>query len=138
MTEPLVVHDADVAWETWSDAWRAAESPVIWKDLIGRDRRASHSLSLGVGEIPSGAHLSLHRHAAPEVYYVLSGEGIVRIEERDHPVAAGDAVFIPGNARHCFFNRGTVSIRFVYVFPVDAFADLVYEFEPDATPGRLS
>jgi hypothetical protein len=67
MTEPLVVHDAEIAWETWSDARRAAESPVIWKDLIGRDRHASHSLSLGIGEIPRGAHLSPHRHAAPEV-----------------------------------------------------------------------
>jgi quercetin dioxygenase-like cupin family protein len=131
VAEALVVHNADVAWETWSDARRAIDSPVIWKDLIGRDRHASHSLSLGVGEIPSGAHLSLHRHAAPEAYYVLSGQGIVQIDDCDHPIAAGDAVFIPGNARHAFFNHGAHPIRFVYAFPVDAFADLVYEFEPD-------
>ncbi|HEU5097707.1 MAG TPA: cupin domain-containing protein [Roseiflexaceae bacterium] len=136
MAEALVIHEGDLAWETWSNARLALESPVVWKDLIGRDRHASDSLSLGIGEIPPGAHLSLHRHAAPEVYYVLAGEGIVRIDERDHPVAAGTAVYIPGNARHAFFNHGTHSIRFAYVFPVDAFADLVYEFEPGEHSSR--
>ena len=135
MAEPLIIREADLAWETWPDARLAAESPVVWKDLIGRDRRASHSLSLGIAEIPPGARLSTHRHAAPEIYYVMSGEGIVRIDEHDHPVAAGTAVFIPGAARHTFFNRGASPIRFVYVFPVDAFADLVYEFEPGEEAG---
>ena len=132
MAEPLVVREADIAWETWPDARLAAESRVIWKDLIGRDGHASHSLAVGVAEIPTGARLSPHRHAAPEVYYVMSGEGAVRIDERDHPVAVGTAVFIPGNARHMFTNSGADPIRFVYVFAVDAFADLVYEFEPGA------
>jgi quercetin dioxygenase-like cupin family protein len=130
MAEALVVNEADIAWETWADANRAAESPVVWKDLIGRDRRASHSLSMGVAQIPPGSHLSAHRHVAPELYYVLSGEGIVQIDERDYPVTAGTALFIPGNAQHAFFNYGVQQIRFAYVFPVDAFADLVYEFEP--------
>jgi len=130
MTEPLVVHEADVAWETWSDASRAAQSPIVWKDLIGRDRHASHSLAMGIAEIPPGARLSTHHHAAPEVYYILSGAGIVHVDDRDHPVTTGTALFIPGNARHTFFNHGAELVRFVYVFPVDAFADLVYEFEP--------
>ena len=135
MAEPLVVREADIAWETWPDARLAAESPVLWKDLIGRGGHSSHSLAIGVAEIPVGARLSLHRHAAPEIYYLMSGAGIVRIDERDHPVAAGTAVFIPGDARHTFFNRGASPIRFVYVFPVDAFADLVYEFEPGEKAG---
>jgi quercetin dioxygenase-like cupin family protein len=107
----------------------AERSPVRWKDLIGRERDASQSLSLGVAEIPPGAALARHRHAAPEIYYVLSGAGNVEVDGTDYPVAAGAAVFIPGGAQHAFRNTGASTITFVYVFPVDAFADLVYTFD---------
>ena len=32
-------------------------------------------------------------------------------------------------ALHAFSNTGATTIAFVYVFPVDAFADLVYTFD---------
>ena len=107
----------------------AERSPVRWKDLIGRERGASQALSLGVAEIPPGATLARHRHAAPEIYYVISGAGNVEVDGQDYPATAGSAVFIPGGALHAFRNTGAVAITFVYVFPVDAFADLVYEFD---------
>ena len=116
-------------WETWTDPAVAEHSPVRWKDLIGRERGASQALSLGIAEIPPGGTLARHRHAAPEIYYVISGAGSVEVDGEDYPATAGSAVFIPGGALHAFANTGAVTIAFVYVFPVDAFADLVYEFD---------
>jgi quercetin dioxygenase-like cupin family protein len=118
-----------VPWETWRDPGLAERSPVRWKDLIGRERGASQALSLGEAEILPGATLARHRHDAPEVYYLLSGAGSVEVDGTDYPVAAGAAVFIPGGALHAFSNTGATTIAFVYVFPVDAFVDLVYTFD---------
>jgi quercetin dioxygenase-like cupin family protein len=129
MAAPTIIQAADVPWETWRDPAVAGRSPVRWKDLIGRERAASQALSLGVAEIPPGATLARHRHAAPEIYYLLSGAGSVEVDGKDYPATAGSAIFIPGGAMHAFSNTGAVTIAFVYVFPVDAFADLVYEFD---------
>src|SRR3954451_10325711 len=121
MDAPTIIQAAGIPWETWPDPAVAERSPVRWKDLIGRERGASQALSLGIAEIPPGATLAQHRHAAPEIYYVLSGAGNVDVEGIDYPVAAGAAVFIPGGALHAFRNTGATTIAFVYVFPVDAF-----------------
>ena len=129
MAVPTIIHAIGMPWETWTDPAVAGRSLVRWKDLIGRDRGASQALSLGVAEIPPGATLARHRHAAPEIYYVISGTGCVEVDGQDYPATAGSAVFIPGGALHAFINTGAVTITFVYVFPVDAFADLVYEFD---------
>jgi quercetin dioxygenase-like cupin family protein len=129
MAAPTIVQAADTPWETWPDPTLAQSSPVRWKDLIGRQRGASHSISLGIAEIPPGATLARHRHAAPEIYHVLEGAGIVEVDGTSYPASAGAAIFIPGGAAHAFRNTGAIPIMFAYVFPVDAFADLVYLFD---------
>jgi quercetin dioxygenase-like cupin family protein len=128
MAQPTIVDGASAPWETWRDPALAERSPVRWRDLIGREPGASHAISLGVAEIPPGAELARHRHAAPEVYYLISGAGRVEVDGQGYDVAAGAAVFIPGGAEHAFANTGDRPISFVYVFPVDTFAELVYEF----------
>jgi quercetin dioxygenase-like cupin family protein len=129
MATPTIIQAAGLPWETWPDPALAGRSPVRWKDLIGRERGASQALSLGVAEIPPGAMLARHRHAVPEIYYVLGGAGSVEVDGQDYPATAGSAIFIPGGATHSFTNTGEITIAFVYVFPVDAFADLVYTFD---------
>jgi quercetin dioxygenase-like cupin family protein len=129
MAAPTIIQADALPWETWRDPALAERSPVRWKDLIGRERGASQAMSLGIAEILPGATLARHHHAAPEIYYLLSGTGNVEVDGIDYPVAAGAAVFIPGGAPHAFSNTGASTITFVYVFPVDAFADLVYMFD---------
>ena len=129
MAAPTIIQSTDMPWETWRDPGLAARSPVRWKDLIGRDRGASQALSLGLAEIPPGATLARHRHAAPEIYYLLSGAGRVEVDGQGYPATAGSAIFIPGGAMHAFSNTGAITITFVYVFPVDTFAELAYEFD---------
>ena len=129
MAVPTLIQFAGLPWETWADSGLAERRPVRWKDLIGRERGATQALSLGVAEVPPGATLARHRHAAPEIYYVISGTGSLEVDGMDYLVADGSAVFIPGGAPHAFRNTGAITIAFVYVFPVDTFADLVYTFD---------
>lgn len=41
-----------------------------------------------------------HAHAQPELWYILEGEGLVRLGEAEHAVTAGDLITIPGQIVH--------------------------------------
>ena len=77
-----------------------------WRTLLSADRTPTEALTMGVAELaPGTAHdPPPHRHAQPEAYYVLEGEGVVTISGEEHRVGAGSAVFIPGGAVHCVLN----------------------------------
>ncbi len=127
--EPFVVHEQDCPVEGWDDG---APGSVRWRTLVSGDRTPTRSLTVGVAELQPGATADFHthRHAPPEVYYVLAGEGVVEIDGTDHPVRPGSAVFVPGHAVHGARNSGHETLRILYVFPTDSFDQVRYEF-PD-------
>jgi mannose-6-phosphate isomerase-like protein (cupin superfamily) len=125
-SEPTVVHESDCPEERWSDGERVG---VRWRTLLSGDRTPTSSLTVGVAEIPPGdAPVRPHHHEPVEAYYILEGEGFVEVAGREHAVRAGSAVFIPGNAEHVVRNTGSVALRLLYVFPVDAFDQVEYRF----------
>jgi hypothetical protein len=88
--------------------------------------------------LPDGGYLALHRHTHAEIYYVISGAGIVTIGEEEYRVKTGSVVYIPGDALH-----GARSLRsgegegegeglkWLYVFAAGDFGEVVYRFEGD-------
>jgi quercetin dioxygenase-like cupin family protein len=46
-----------------------------------------------------------------------------------HEVEKGSAVFIPGDAEHGVRNEGAEELKWLYVFPVGNFGEIVYRFE---------
>ncbi len=70
------------------------------------------------------------RHEQPEIYFILEGTGIMRIDGHETVVKAGTAVFIPGNAEHGIRNDSDANLKLFYAFPTGSFADVVYRF-PD-------
>ncbi|WP_284176647.1 cupin domain-containing protein [Frigidibacter sp. SD6-1] len=106
---------------------------VTWRTLISSDRTRSNDLVLGVAEFPPHGMLNLHRHEPPEFYFCLSGSGTVMIDGRAHVVAAGAAVYIPGNAEHGV-QAGADGLAFAYGFAKDAFGDVSYQF---SAPGNV-
>jgi quercetin dioxygenase-like cupin family protein len=125
--EPVVVEESDCTVEAWGDP---AEAALTWRTLLSGDRTSSEALTVGVAEIaPVGAsEPPVHRHAQPEVYYVLSGRGVVRVAGRNHPLQPGTTVFIPGNVEHGAIATGSETLRILYVFAADSFADVEYVF----------
>jgi quercetin dioxygenase-like cupin family protein len=126
--EPVIVHEADREWETWPAGEVSDRGPAVWKTLISADVTRSDSLTLGVATLASGEALREHRHGQAEVYLVLAGSGIVTIDGEARPIAAGAAVFIPGDAVHSCRNSGTTELRVAYVFAADSFEDVDYVF----------
>ena len=108
-----------------------------WQTLFSGDRTPTSRITQGIAEFgPAPAEaLLLHRHAQTETYYVLSGEGLLQIEDQQYRLAPGVAAFIPGNARHAAYATGDEPLRILYTFASDSFGEVVYDFS-EAGPAR--
>lgn len=132
MSQAVVVHESACHVEGWDDAVRGK---VTWRTLLSGDRTPTSQMTLGVTEVGwQPSPLQLHRHAATEIYYVLSGEGIVSLDGVEHALRAGLSVFIPGNVLHGARNTGDETLRLLYVFAADSFSDVEYEFPANLPP----
>jgi quercetin dioxygenase-like cupin family protein len=122
-----VVHEDGIPVEGWDDAVRGK---VVWRTLLSGDRTPTSQLTLGVTELGPGQPSPFlpHSHAQAEAYYVLSGEGVVHLDGVEHTLRAGSTVFIPGDVWHGARNTGSETLRLLYVFAADSFADVHYVF----------
>ena len=127
--EATITHSSQRSRDRFDDPSRGN---VTWFTLISGDITPSNSLSAGIAEFePRTGMLMLHRHEPAEIYFIIEGKGILTIDGVETEVAAGTTVFIPGNAEHGVRNESDALLRLFYVFPTDAFADVVYRF-PEA------
>ena len=127
--EPVIVDESTRRWETWPDEEVAARGLVYWKTLLSADVTPSEALTMGIAKIPPAEALHEHRHQQAEIYLILEGTGLVRIDGKARPVGAGSAVFIPGNVVHSCENTGASDLRFAYVFPANSFEEVEYVFD---------
>ena len=125
----VIVDQAVVDWEGWSDPAIAAGSTVRWKLLVDGQRGPSGGLVTGVAEIAPGGVLPRHHHEPEETYYVLSGRGVVEIEDTRTEIGPGTAVFIPPDAEHALRCVGAEPLIFLFTFARDRFEDVVYHFD---------
>lgn len=60
------------------------------------------SMSAGLYVLPPGADDPQQPHNEDEMYYVLSGEGQIRVGDEDRPVQPGSVIFVGRHAPHRF------------------------------------
>ena len=123
--EPFALDEKDLAQDSWDDPVRGR---LRWRTLISKGATTSEGVTCGVAEFQPGEWLGLHRHAPPEVYYVVAGAGLISLDGRELPVEAGSAVFIPGMAEHGIRQTGREILGLFYAFPVDSFDSVDYLF----------
>lgn len=87
--EPVIVQESDREWETWADEEMEERGLVYWKTLVSAGLTRSHALTMGIAKVPPGGALHEHRHEQPEIYLVLEGTGLVRIDRQARPVGGG-------------------------------------------------
>ncbi len=122
----MIVTAADRARESFADPARGDAS---WRTFFSAEATPTSAMSAGLMELaPGGVGLRPHRHAQAEVYYIVSGSGVVTLDGVDAEARAGMAIFIPGDAEHALRNTGEGVLQVFYVFPTDSFHDVVYRF----------
>jgi mannose-6-phosphate isomerase-like protein (cupin superfamily) len=80
-----------------------------------------------VGTIPPG-RAPLHSHHYDEVVYVVEGEGVLHLDERETPIGPGSCIHLPPLQEHCLENTGPTPMRVLGVFhPSGSPAQKAYE-----------
>ena len=94
----------------------AAYAEKIRKDssyfhtFINRD-----ALAAGVLVLQPGQKDAQEPHQSDEVYYVISGDGFLRIRGKDYRVSRNKLFFVAKDAKH-YFHGNTRELRVLYFF----------------------
>ena len=76
---------------------------------------AKLDFSLAIAEVGINQQTYCHVLEQHEVYYMLSGEGEMHIDEETAKVSAGDAIFIPAGSTQWIKNLGEGALKFAAI-----------------------
>lgn len=81
--------------------------------LIGCRNVEGTGISIQISEIPINSEQPLHNHMPEQCYYIISGKGLMIIDDEQEYVTAGDAVFVPSNKKHGIKNTGSEMLQYL-------------------------
>ena len=73
------------------------------------------SLATGVLLLAPGAEDTQVPHASDEVYYVIEGNGFLKIKNKDYKVTKNKLFFVAKDVEH-FFHGNTIELKVLYFF----------------------
>ena len=86
------------------------------RPLIDRTTSPITQCSLAEETLPPGASVTPHHHEVlEEVYYILSGQGMMKVGDEEQAVGTGDAIYIPKHHRHTLTNTGQEAMKILLV-----------------------
>lgn len=97
----------------------ASDCRVRW--LIGREDGAPN-FAMRQFEVAPGGFTPKHHHPYEHEVFVIEGSGAVLEGEREHPLQAGDVVYVAPDEVHQFRNTGTAPLKFLCLVPHTAAA----------------
>ena len=99
------------------------------RPLVDRTTSAITGCSLAEETLLPGQAVAPHWHLEiEEIYYVLSGCGLMTVGDERREVGAGDAIYIPRQTRHSLENTGDEPVRLLLVCgPAFFYEDSVFE-----------
>jgi mannose-6-phosphate isomerase-like protein (cupin superfamily) len=102
------------------------------RPLIDRTSSGITQCSLAEEILPPGAAVTPHHHREiEEIYYIVSGRGLMTVGDETREVEAGDAVYVPRGLRHTLRNTGSEPIKLILVCgPAFFYEDQVFEDQP--------
>lgn len=84
------------------------------RELLAHRNSCITQQTLAEARLPAGGSTTPHHHVrTEEIYYVLAGQGLMRLGRESRPVGPGDAVAIPPGAVHQIINTGTGVLKFL-------------------------
>ena len=99
------------------------------RPLMDRTTSSGTQCSLAEEILPPNCAVTPHYHREiEEIYYVVSGSGLMTVGNETREVAAGDAIYVPRGHQHTLKNTGTEPIRLILVCgPAFFYEDQVFE-----------
>ena len=104
--------------------------------LLTRGQFGSQNLTITWVDCAPGSEQRLHSHEPQEqVYVIVSGKGLMKVEGDEREVGAGTMVFVPPRSEHAIRNIGDETLTYVSAtappFELEALeSDQVYSAQP--------
>jgi putative monooxygenase len=93
-----------------------------WSRVLVADSTVGGNASaLGYSVFKPGTSTADLSHETEELAYIVSGAGLIRLETRDVPVAAGQALYVPARLWHTVLNPGGEDLVMVFSFPAPGY-----------------
>ena len=73
------------------------------------------SLAAGILSLKPGEEDTQEPHTSDEIYYILEGNGYLKINKKDYKISPGMAYYVPKDIEHCFFGN-TKQLIVLYFF----------------------
>ncbi len=84
------------------------------RELLAARNSCIRNQTLAQARLPAGGATAPHHHVqTEEIYYILSGQGSMRVGEEIRGVGPGDAIAIPPGAAHQITNTGADTLKFL-------------------------
>jgi len=86
------------------------------RQLVNRDDGAPN-FAMRQFEVAPGGYTPRHSHPYEHEVFVLEGSGVVLEGGEEHPLRAGDVVYVHPDEVHQFRNTGDAPLKFLCVVP---------------------
>ena len=84
------------------------------RELLAHRNSCICNQTLAEARLPPSGETTPHRHLkTEEIYYILAGQGLMKIGEETCPVGPGDAIAIPPGELHKITNTGQEKLKFL-------------------------
>jgi mannose-6-phosphate isomerase-like protein (cupin superfamily) len=91
------------------------DNSTIW-ELYHPSSSPVRDLSVAESLVEPGRDTALHRHPrSQEIYYILEGEGEMRLGDQTFNVKQHDAILIPAGVSHSVKNEGNTGLRMLCI-----------------------
>lgn len=93
--------------------WYEAEDKAVAREIASPRNSKLEKMSIAEIIIPSGVAVVPHHHMMEEVYYIVSGEGTMMVEDETAIVRAGQSVVIAPHQWHNIVNHTENELRLI-------------------------
>lgn len=84
------------------------------RELLAHRNSCIRNQSLAEARVPPGGSTTPHYHpSTEEIYYILRGTALMRIDQETSAVGPGDAIAIPPGQIHQITNTGSETLIFL-------------------------
>jgi mannose-6-phosphate isomerase-like protein (cupin superfamily) len=84
------------------------------RELLAHRNSTVRNQTLAEARLPPGGSTTPHRHLkTEEIYYILEGQGSMKVDQEIQSVGPGDAIAIPPGSLHQITNIGVELLKFL-------------------------
>ena len=125
-TAHLILQAEDMDWEPFPDK-ETSFGDIRWKIFTGGEGSKTDDITFGACEISPAGGMKPHYHKLSEIYYILEGNGTVRLGRDCVSVTRGSIVCVPGDVVHGIENTGMDTLALIWMFPTGNWSEVKYQ-----------